>query len=47
MDETTFAMIAAGVGFVGTLVTWIFYYVAGKSLWDIRKTFRRTPGDHQ
>ncbi len=46
MDEQAIAMVFAGFAVLATFVTWTFYIVAGKSLWDIRKLLGRTPGDH-
>ncbi|MDR7301174.1 hypothetical protein [Haloactinomyces albus] len=46
MSEQVIAMVFAGFAVVATLVSWVFYIVAGKSLWDMRKFFRGSPGDH-
>ncbi|PSK96984.1 hypothetical protein CLV30_12472 [Haloactinopolyspora alba] len=45
MSEQTIAMAFAGFAVLATLVSWVFYLVVGKSLWDMRKFFRGKPGD--
>lgn len=45
MSEQTIAMIFAGFAVLGTIVTWAFYFLVGKSVWDLRNIFKGTPGD--